>query len=258
MLRKLTRTDPASTLGRLIRSPLRLIPSNTIIRIPSGINKGRRWICGSSIQRCWFGTYEFDKQDFVRHVIKPGMTVWDVGANVGFYTLAFAHLAGQNGSVIAFEPLAPNAAYLLRHLELNKLTNVKLVQAALADSTGLMGFSATMASTMGRLVDRDRHYLIPTISPESLLTILPESKPHLIKLDIEGAEGAVLRASCSLLERYSPDVLLAIHGKPQEEQCVHMLTKLRYKLFYLDGRPIDVSRALSSDEVFATRRNSVI
>ena len=257
MLRYLTTTDHNSIVGRIIRFPLRLIPPTTIVRIPSGLNKGFRWICGSSIQRCWFGTYEFDKQDFVARIIKPGMTVWDVGANVGFYTLAFAGLVGKAGKVISYEPLAANVRYLLRHIELNHLRNITVIQAALSDTTELLGFTATSTSSIGTLTSRNHHYLIPTLTPTAIVEAFPAFVPQIIKLDIEGAEATVLTAARSLLQEHSPDILLALHGKTQEERCVELLNELGYNLFYLNGRQVDINHPLSSDEVYASRRGGL-
>jgi FkbM family methyltransferase len=256
LLRRLTSSDHTSLLGRLIRLPLKLVPSGWVVRIPTGLNRGRRWICGSSIQRCWFGTYEFEKQDFIARMVKPGMTVWDIGANVGFYTLAFAQLVGPTGQVLAFEPLAANAAFLLRHLELNALTNVKVIQAALSDTADLLGFTATQNSSMGSLAGRDLPYLVPTLTPAAVLVALPGSIPQLLKVDIEGAEGAVLQAFRPILEQHSPDILLALHGPVQEEQCLRLLQDLGYSLFYLNGERVPAAGSLSSDEIFAMRRTS--
>lgn len=253
MLRQLTRTDPTALFGRLLRLPLRLVPRGLVVRIPTGLNRGSRWIVGSAIHRCWLGTYESEKQDFVARLVKPGSTIWDIGANVGFYTLAFARLTGPTGRVLAFEPLAANAAFLLRHLELNAVTNVQLLQVALNGTTDLLGFSATAASAMGTLAGRGLSYLVPALSPAAVLAALPNAGPQLLKLDIEGAEGAVLTAFQPILEQYSPDILLALHGRAQEEQCVRLLRDIGYTLTYLDGQPVVHNRPLSSDEIFATR-----
>jgi FkbM family methyltransferase len=252
-LRHLTSTDHTSFFGRLLRFPLRIVPSGTVVRIATGLNKGLKWICGSSIQRCWFGTYEFDKQDFVAGIVKPGMTVWDVGANVGFYTLAFSRLVGASGAVFAFEPLAANVAYLLRHIELNSLSNVTVIQAALSDTVDLVGFSATRVSSIGAISERNGSYLLPTLTAENVISRLPKSSPDLIKLDVEGAEAAILCASKDLLDRHSPDILLALHGAVQEQACSKLLTDLGYRLFSLDGVEIKSDGTLMHDEVFATR-----
>ena len=104
IMRALTDLSPESALGALVRLPLRLIPPSHVITVKDGLNKGARWIVGSSIHGCWLGTYESEKQNVVSKLVRPGMVVWDVGANAGFYTLAFARLVGNTGRVYAFEP----------------------------------------------------------------------------------------------------------------------------------------------------------
>jgi hypothetical protein len=75
-----------------------------------------------------------------------------------------------------------------------------------------------------------------------------------LKVDIEGAEGAVLAACRPILEQHGPDILLSLHGRAQEEQCVPLPRELGYTLTYLDGQPVLPNRPLTSDEIFATRR----
>ncbi len=74
----------------LLRAPLALIPKSAVVTVRSGINRGRKWIVGSNTHGCWLGHYERQKQELIGRLVKPGMTVFDVGANAGFYTLALS------------------------------------------------------------------------------------------------------------------------------------------------------------------------
>lgn len=85
-------------LGRAVRLPLRLIPKQAGVRILQGPLCGRRWIAGSSNHGCWLGSFEAEKQRKISELVRPGMVCWDVGANVGFYTLLLAELVGAAGS----------------------------------------------------------------------------------------------------------------------------------------------------------------
>lgn len=132
---------PSDTLrGRLLRLPLKLLPCGMMVSVRSGVNRGFRWMVGSSTHGCWLGTYEADKQDAVRRLAKPGMTIFDVGANAGFYTMAFSRLVGAKGRVYAFEPLAGNVANLLKHVAINNASNVTVIQTAVADRSGVVAF----------------------------------------------------------------------------------------------------------------------
>jgi FkbM family methyltransferase len=256
MLSKLTRLRADSWLGALMRWPLKLIPRRHVAKVRGGINKGRRWIVGSSIHGCWLGTYEEDKQSFVKQVVRPGMVVWDVGANAGFYSLAFSRLVGETGKVFAFEPLAENANNLLAHISLNQVRNVSVVQAALAERSGVIGFSVADSNSMGKLSQREHAYLVPTLSADEFLERFPESRPDLLKIDIEGAEAWLLAGASRLLKEVGPQILLALHGEDPTRECMLQLRAHGYGVFYLDGAPVG-SPPLRSDEVFASRLDRV-
>jgi hypothetical protein len=84
-------------LGKVLRLPLRLLPKGMAIPILRGSAKGLKWIVGSSNHGCWLGTYELEKQVALERFVKPGMTVYDIGAQAGFYTLFFSRLVGGGG-----------------------------------------------------------------------------------------------------------------------------------------------------------------
>src|SRR5262245_36111858 len=105
-------------LGRLVRTPLRLVPQLKPLRILTGPLAGKRWLSTSGTHGCWLGTYEMDLQRLIVSSLKPGDVFYDVGANVGFFSLLAASLVGSRGTVIAFEPLPRNIALLQQNLAL--------------------------------------------------------------------------------------------------------------------------------------------
>ena len=87
------------------------------------------------------GTHEPDLQKGLPKFIKPGMTVFDVGANIGFFALAAANLVGENGKVVAFEPNPSVVARLKENVALNGLADrVKIEQSAAGDFDGTAEF----------------------------------------------------------------------------------------------------------------------
>ncbi len=255
MLHALTKLHPQSLLGAFVRLPLKLIPHGHVTVIRRGINKGRRWVVGSSIHGCWLGTYEYEKQALLSRLLRPGMVVWDVGANAGFYTLAFSRLVGAAGKVYAFEPLAENAKNLLTHVRLNCIENTHIVQAALAERTGLIGFSVAASNSMGRISQQASSYLVPTITVDGFLAHFPEARPDLLKIDIEGAESSLLSGASQLLCDSAPEIVLALHGETQSHKCVELLHSYGYLLYYLDGLSAD-SMPLKSDEIYARKERA--
>lgn len=229
--------------------PLALIPKSAIVPVLSGVNRGLRWIVGSSVHGCWVGHYESEKQELVARLVKPGTIVFDVGANAGFYTLAFSRLVGDGGQVVAFEPLAANVRNLRRHIALNRIRNVIVVQAAVSGEHGLAGFAEAPSNSMGHMAPLNA-YVVPTVSLDGVRSSLRLGVPALIKIDVEGAECDVLRGAKGTLAEGQSTILLATHGVEQERGCVALLADAGYGLNYLDGSPA-IGERLLSDELVA-------
>ena len=123
-------------LGRLARLSFRLLPSDAKMRILGGPLRGKRWIAGSSNHSCWIGSYEHTKQKAFAAVVQPGDVVYDLGANVGFYSLLASVLVGPKGRVLSFEPLAENLVFLRKHITLNQTTNWSAYEVAVGASDG--------------------------------------------------------------------------------------------------------------------------
>jgi hypothetical protein len=83
-----------SIMGKVLRIPLRMIPKNIVVPILQGPLKGVRWVYGSSNAGCWLGSYELVNQLVLHDHIKKGMTIFDIGAHVGFYSLLFSKYVG--------------------------------------------------------------------------------------------------------------------------------------------------------------------
>jgi FkbM family methyltransferase len=204
--------NPRSFIGHAIRLPLRLMPDNHIVRVLGGINKGMRWITGSGpTNGCWLGNYERLESGALPRLVKPGSIAYDVGANVGFYTLALARLVGDSGHVFAFEPAARSVHYLRRHLELNQIRNVTVVQVAIADRAGLVSFD-------GWSVGTDNSYVIPAISLDEFVAA-GHPAPAFIKMDIEGVEKLALEGANGLLSKRNIIWFLATHSVELRIQC---------------------------------------
>lgn len=222
--------DAHSTTGRLLRFFLNLIPKNYVARVRGGINKGARWVVGTSIHRCWLGSYEQEKQALLARLVKPGMVVWDVGANAGFYTLAFSKLAGENGHVFSFEPLGDNIQKLNKHIRLNGCSNISVVQAALSDSAGLCGFDFGISHQKGFLSKNQSGYLVPCLTADDFVKDRPEAVPSVLKIDIEGAESGMLNGAREMIKQHQPVLLLALHGQEQVARCHKILEEVGYRV----------------------------
>lgn len=101
-------SSSGALLAKIVRLPLSLIPCGAEVRVLRGPLRGMRWIKGSGPNACWFGTYEVSRLRTFANLIGDGAVVYDVGANVGIYSLLASLRAGPSGRVYAFEPLERN------------------------------------------------------------------------------------------------------------------------------------------------------
>jgi FkbM family methyltransferase len=214
--------------GRVVRLPLSLVPHNLTFRILTGINRGMHWITGTGPNRgCWIGTYEADRISALPKVVRPGTIAYDIGANAGFYTLALSRLVGDSGRVFSFEPEAGNVYALRRHIELNQLRNVTIVQTAVSNRAGMVGFDASINPASGKIT-QERDYLIPSISLDEFIAT-GNPAPAFIKMDIEGAETQALAGAKHLLSTAQPIWMMATHGPELCSTCRDILSSNRYQ-----------------------------
>ena len=225
-----------SRVGRLIRLPLRLVPRGAVLPILSGPCAGMRWINGSGPGSCWLGIFELEKRRLFGGFVKPGMVVFDVGAHVGSYTMHASRLCGSHGHVFAFEPVPANLRYLKRHIELNHLTNVTVIEAALSDIDGPARFAPAPDGVTSHLSPKGAL----EVSCHRLDTLVSEGivpAPDCIKIDVEGAEAAVLRGAIELLTTCRPAIFLATHGAHLIEECTSILDEVSYQLHRIADLP---------------------
>ena len=164
----------------------------------------------------------------LRHLVRPGDVVYDVGANVGLYARYLVSTL-QAGRVVSFEPVADNRALLAENLRLGGIEDrVTVMPMALADEDGEAEFqlddmqsaSGTLSKVTGgeACVGRQSLGLGPLatrVPVRRLDTLIAESGlplPAVIKIDVEGAEGLLLRGAADLLRRHGPHLLVELHG----------------------------------------------
>jgi FkbM family methyltransferase len=236
----------ASIVGKLLRAPLKLIPPSTVVPILQGPLRGKKWIVGSSTNGCWFGSLEYDKQQRFKAIVASGNVVYDLGANVGFYTLLASVLVGKSGHVYAFEPLARNIAYLRRHLAMNNIENCTVVEAAVAASEGYSRFDPSPAHTTAHLAETGQE-IVRTLNLDPLVSrgeILP---PDVVKIDIEGSELQALEGFQQTITKYRPTIFLATHGAELHKACLEFFIKCDYGLESLTSKSFELT-----DEVLAS------
>jgi FkbM family methyltransferase len=237
-----------SVKGRLLRLPLRLIPENLAIPVWQGKLRGRRWIVGSGSHGYWLGSFEYEKQRLISEAVRPGTVFFDVGAHAGFYSMLASSLVGKSGRVFAFEPLPKNAGYLRKHIRMNRIPNVTLIEAAVSDRSGEARFREGGSSFTGS-IDSGGPLVVEQVSLDDLVWQREIPLPDYIKIDVEGAERMVLQGARELLSVASPTLFLATHSNEVHSDCLGLLQSIGYTCRPLDGSQ-DLERC---NEVLATK-----
>jgi len=226
-------------LGKILRVPLGFIPKEMVLPIIQGPLRGKRWIAGSSNHGCWLGSYEYNKQQTFIKTIKPGYVVYDIGANVGFYTLLSSLLVGRNGNVIAFEPVPRNLIYLKKHIEMNSCSNVMILPYAVSDNAGKAFFDCTNNPSMGHLSEKG-DIEVETVVLDQLIASKQMPAPDLIKIDVEGGEYNVLKGAQQTIAKKRPIIFLAVHGLENQKICCEWLRNINYHLEPIISVPMNI------------------
>ncbi|MEI6289321.1 MAG: FkbM family methyltransferase [Chloroflexota bacterium] len=194
----------------------------------------------------WLGTYEPELQAALKVFITPGMTVYDVGANIGYVTLMLAHQTGKNGKIIAFEALPANIERINKNIELNNLENVTVVSAAVMDKTESVTFyvhdsvgMGKAAGSAGRFAEKYKDEIkVPGITLDEFVFEQKNAPPAVVKMDIEGGEVLALPGMQRVLQEYHPVMLLELHGPESEQTAWKILTEQGYTIRQMaDGYP---------------------
>jgi FkbM family methyltransferase len=179
---------------------------------------GSTWIAESSALDAGLraGQFEQSEASFVDRYLQPGMTVLDIGAHHGYYTLLASLRVAESGKVIAFEPSPRERKRLKRHVHLNKCGNVKIEPYALgsedkqADLFLVQGVEDYCNSLRPPAVQaRTRAVKVKVTSVDGYLSRNRIERVDFIKLDTEGAEREVLRGAVRLLRSQPQPVVLS-------------------------------------------------
>jgi FkbM family methyltransferase len=167
--------------------------------------------------------YERDVTLVFRRLLRPGMGVVDIGANIGYFTMLSAVLVGAGGFVLAIEPNPRNVRLLEASRRCNAFGHVLVAQVAAGPAPGLLVLHASHSNgTTSELPESAEALLaaetVPRINPDALLP--PGRRIDLIKVDVEGAEynallgcGEVIaRDHPTIISEFSPDLMPGISG----------------------------------------------
>jgi FkbM family methyltransferase len=221
------------TMELLVRSKKRLAPNFRLEDLPLYV-PAKRWVFNrlrqsevmvhgfpflldplDSLELSIFGSYEPFETSLLSAEIRPGMTIVDVGANIGYYTLLFSKLTGATGRVFAFEPEPENFGLLQRNLARNDRTNVEVFNLAASDQGGesfLYLSTENHGDHQTYLSDRERQKLRITMAR---LDDCVSGPVDLVKMDVQCFEAHVLNGMLQSMIAASPGLTIFTEFWPE-------------------------------------------
>ncbi len=193
-------------------------------------------------QNCLRGDTEPAVQERLVSLLRAGMTFYDLGANIGYYSLLAARNVGPDGRVFSFEPNPEVAARLRRNLARNRFENATVIEAGVWSSSGLVTFVPSNADSpdqaTGRFAAGDNIAGTPArcVALDDFVGAAPA--PEGIKCDVEGAEVEVLRGAERMLRSRRPWIMAEMHSPENDQAWREFLGRLDYTFETVDGNHI--------------------
>jgi FkbM family methyltransferase len=187
------------------------------------------------------GDAEARVQKIVEERLHPGMVFYDLGANIGLFSLLAARRVYPSGRVFSFEPDPGAAARLRRNVAKNCFPHVEVVEAGVWSESGSINFVPAGASSpdhgTGRLVATTDSCGVP-VHCVALDDFTRGKPPDGIKCDVEGAEVEVFRGASKMIETHRPWILCEMHSHDNERASCELLARLAYRFERVDSNHI--------------------
>jgi len=228
--------------------------------ISAGPAKGLRYpITLPDDKMIWTGTWEREFSMELAKLIPDAAVCYDVGAHRGF----IAGVMAMNGAseVYCFEPNPDNGEQIRAVVRLNPKLKIHFHPCAIADSDGEATFVLMPETSMGKLHSSSfqasetsmQQINVKTRSLDSMIHAGDLPPPHLIKIDVEGAEVQVLQGATRTIERYAPIICLEFHSPELLDSCCDLLHKFDYTTELVEYKTRDELTAKAVGHVIGRR-----
>ncbi|RZJ83096.1 MAG: FkbM family methyltransferase, partial [Chryseobacterium sp.] len=219
------------------------------------------------IDACIYFTGDYEpylKTNFA-DLIKPGMVILDVGANIGFHTLYFAELTGKSGKVVAFEPIDVNFKALQQNLALNEFPHIMPVNKALGSENSTLHIhidvNAHNPGAFNLFENGKKNTSINCVRADDFLKESQISKVDFIKVDVEGFELEVFKGLAKTLKQSHPiiffeyDVNYQLKSQVDPKEIFYFLSEFAYDFYTIDGygnrKKLQLDASFGSAEILA-------
>jgi FkbM family methyltransferase len=222
----------------LTQIPL-LLPDRAFLVNYQGAKLGIRLFSHPALMDLALGVYEYRKTRLFYQLVKEGMTIIDIGASEGSYSILTAKLLHDKGRVLAFEPDPDNCELLKENVKVNKFKSIEVHQYALSNVESIATFFP--GGGLGSIVPRSPWYArfqrdpitVPVRKLDDVLSDLAISRVDVMKIDVEGSEILVLKGAEQTLRNNSVHLLMDIDVESNSErtELYNLLNSFGYRMY---------------------------
>lgn len=218
----------------------KLIPRDSLtwVQVQDGGARGIWLHLNPRTGRDYFrGDVEPEVQSVLQKHLRPGMVFYDIGANIGFFSLLAARLVGTQGRIVAFEADPEIAARLREHVTRNQVAMISVEEKAVWSCSDPVSFARADVSTspdrgLGHVVAEESEKSFGTIHVQAVSLdeyVAGSVSPDFLKCDVEGAEVEVFRGALKLLSERKPDILCEMHSEENRRVLLEQFAGFGYR-----------------------------
>lgn len=181
-----------------------------------------------------YGPFEDAELRYLTQMVQPGDTVFDIGANIGLFSVVLGRAVGAQGHVVAAEPVPANALRAKENVSLNGLTNVQFVNAAIGATAGTIRLNLAddlAYPSVGEVAESrgiGTSIEVPLRTLDDLWLEVGSPPVSFVKIDVEGAELDVLRGAAQMLRTTHPVLLIEANDSVALASLREMLDPIGY------------------------------
>jgi FkbM family methyltransferase len=237
------RPDNPSRIATFVHGLLNRMPAAgpQILECKGALEGYRMCIDWNRFRSFVYGTWEPEVLHVVTSTIKPGMTVIDIGAHIGYYSLLFAKCVGSTGRVFSFEPLPGNFALLQKNIQLNNLRQVTTINQAIFSGNREITLTVpedqpNPGSGSAYIHGGAQEFRVEAISVDAFCE-KSGIRPDILKMDVEGAEYEVLMGARETISQNRPKLLIELHhfdGNLAAHPVPDLLARWGYEIQWIE------------------------
>lgn len=206
------------------------------MRLPGEARIALRYRETLGLSSLLYGTFELAELEFVRRYLRAGDGVMDIGANVGIFSVLMGVALGGSGRTFSFEPAPANVMRLKQNLERNRLDNAKVFPCALGEADGRMTLHLATDPAYPSLLEVQSGLGDGTGVPVEVRRLdgvweeVGRPRIAFVKMDVEGAEAAVIRGASRFLSDCHPTMLVEANSPAELEVLCSLLGPHGYEV----------------------------